>query len=131
MVIIPSFSLILPVKNRGCVYASGLLNGQKFDAGYLSTIPKHVILQTNRLSKFIIFLNFKVFIKSTVNSTGMPNVCKVHKHYQKIMFNSELNIFFTSWQITAVQSNCIIFFQECFEILAFCQCTCVHSYKNH
>ena len=32
-----------------------------------------------------------------------------------IMFNSIFNIFFNK-QVTAVQSNCIIFFPECFEI---------------
>ena len=32
-----------------------------------------------------------------------------------IMFNSIFNIFFNK-QVTAVQSNCIMFFPECFEI---------------
>ena len=39
------------------------------------------------------------------------------------------NIFLVN--ITIVQSDCMILFQEYLEILAFCNYTHVHIYKNH
>ena len=69
----------------------------------------------------------------SVKSTGMSNVCKLHKHYQNMMFSSMFNIFlqFSKYKVTTVQTNCIIFFQECHEIHAFCKFTCAHILKNH
>ena len=54
-----------------------------------------------------------------------PNSIKsLSKHVQFHVQHS-----FRKW-VTTVQSDCIIFFQECFEIPAFCKNTCVHIYKK-
>ena len=59
----------------------------------------------------------------------MSNVCKLHNHYQHhVQFHFQQ---FFSKYVIAAQSNCIIFFQECFEISAFYKYTNVHVYKNH
>ena len=59
---------------------------------------------------------------------GISNVCKLNEHYQH---HAQFHVqHFLSKYVTTVQSNCIIFFQECFEISAFCKFIGVHIYKN-
>ena len=51
-------------------------------------------------------------------SSGLYNLCNPHKYYQyHVHFHVQD---FLSKEITNIQSNCIIFFRECFEIPAFC-----------
>ena len=64
----------------------------KRDESFLLTGPKQIILQTNRLSN----LSSAYIAKYSLNllqSSRMSNVCKFHKHYQNIMFDSMFNIF--------------------------------------
>ena len=48
----------------------------------------------------------------------MPDVYKLDKHYHyHLQFHVQHSY---GKQVTTVQSNCIIFFQDCFEIPSFC-----------
>ena len=59
----------------------------------------------------------------------MSNVCRLHNHYHHpVRF---LVQHFFSKYVTTVQTNCIIFFQECFEISIFFKYINVHFYKHH
>ena len=66
----------------------------KHDKSYLlMTLPKQIILPTNRLSNsssaYIARYSLNILYIS-----GMSNACKLHKHYQNIIFYSMFNIFF-------------------------------------
>ena len=47
---------------------------------------------------------------------------------------STINIMFSSMfkikQVTTAQTNCIIFFPKCFEVLSFCMYICVQAIGN-
>ena len=63
----------------------------KRDKMYLMTVPKQ-ILQTIRLSNS----SSPCIARYSLNLleiAGISNVCKLHKHYQNMMFSSMLNIF--------------------------------------
>ena len=61
-----------------------------------------IILQTNRLSNSL-SAYVAGYSLNLLRISGMSNVCKLHKHYQNIMFNSMFNIFLVNRSVATVQ----------------------------